>query len=254
MAYRRVELPITELVRRYQGGESMYALAKRYRVSARTIRNRLVGAGVEIRADVKRRAPLPTDELAQRYQAGETIEQLADTYGVGASTISRRLKSAGVSVQYGRPDVDPDDVARLHADGLPIQEIADRLGTKWETVKARLNGDTTTGGAMAALERELEQARTAIERAEQAGRRAKHRVRQLERAIDTLRGGDQGATPAIDRLRALVRSHGTITSKEARRHLGVADTYAHTLLKQLCDSGEIERVARGRYRLRPTDE
>lgn len=252
MAYRRVELPITELVRRYRDGESMYALAKRYRVSARTIRNRLVGAGVEIRADVKRRAPLPTDELAQRYRAGETIEQLADTYGVGASTISRRLKSAGVSVQYGRPDVDPDEVARLHAEGLPIQEIADRLGTKWETVKRRDDGRATAGGALAALQRELAEAESAYGRATEEASQAKDRIARTKAAIEALRGA--AGTTAGERLLAVLRADGETSVSELRGRLGVTGSHIQALLQDFRASGVVERVARGRYRLRPTDE
>ena len=50
MSRRNIELPIEELVARYEAGESTYALGRAYGVGWSTVLGRLVGAGVEMRA------------------------------------------------------------------------------------------------------------------------------------------------------------------------------------------------------------
>ncbi|MEO3863865.1 hypothetical protein [Acrocarpospora sp. B8E8] len=78
---------VEELAARYRAGESLRVLGRSLGVSARTVRDRLLSAGVELR--VPGRMPgtggepkdvgISNAEMARRYKAGESLRMLAES-------------------------------------------------------------------------------------------------------------------------------------------------------------------------------
>ncbi|MFJ7412862.1 hypothetical protein ACIQWZ_18895 [Streptomyces sp. NPDC098077] len=85
------ELPVQDIIERYENHESASVLGAEYGVSKRTILR------VLRRHDVPRRGSrlalaLSNDEIARRYTEGrEQIQDLAEDLGVSRHTVAKRL-------------------------------------------------------------------------------------------------------------------------------------------------------------------
>ena len=97
MPRRNVQLPVDELVARYEAGESTCALARAYGVGSGSVLLRLRRAGVVIR--YRGRKSLPMDEMAERYCAGESTTEVACAYGICRATAWKRLVQFGVEMR-----------------------------------------------------------------------------------------------------------------------------------------------------------
>lgn len=119
---RRVPPPLTtkpilieEAATRYRQGATLTDLAAAYAVTARTIRGRLLAAGVTLRSRAPGRIPIPIEEAAELYRSGLTMRQIADRYGVCETVIHNRLTEADVPLRSKTDykQVDPALLARL---------------------------------------------------------------------------------------------------------------------------------------------
>ena len=88
-----------DVVKRYQGGESVREVAEAYGVHRRTIRAILDEAGVSRRPTGTHPIDLPERELADAYRAGSTTRALAREYGISESTVRRALDRQGVEMR-----------------------------------------------------------------------------------------------------------------------------------------------------------
>ncbi|WP_308170254.1 GntR family transcriptional regulator, partial [Acrocarpospora catenulata] len=132
-----------EVVRRYEAGESMRAIAGSLGVDKLTVRCRLLAAGVEIRPPGRHVPMVPDEELAGRYEAGETISAMAGSLGVDFSTVRSRLVAAGVRLRpkgrAGKPlGVSDEELVRRYRGGERINAIARSLGVDFGRVRSRL--------------------------------------------------------------------------------------------------------------------
>jgi predicted DNA binding protein len=87
----------SEVVRRYEAGESANALAAEFGVDRRTLAGHLRRAGVEVRYRVVDRVDLT--EAATLYRSGRSLAVVAAQLGVSAGTVLRALRSAGVQTR-----------------------------------------------------------------------------------------------------------------------------------------------------------
>jgi hypothetical protein len=112
-----------ELVRRYQAGESTTAIGASIGVSATTVRQWLMQAGVTLRPPGwvagRQRLDLDDADLIARYRSGETLTEILNATGIGRMTVRARLKRAGVAM---RPACEPPGSRRLD---LPVAEIVE---------------------------------------------------------------------------------------------------------------------------------
>ncbi|WP_410648885.1 helix-turn-helix domain-containing protein [Amycolatopsis sp. cmx-4-54] len=84
-----------ELVRRYNGGETIEGLAESCALSYRKVRTILLAAGVTLRPPKIQLPPTPPG-LVNAYLAGRSIRQLAKIHGMGYNQIRRILLAEGV--------------------------------------------------------------------------------------------------------------------------------------------------------------
>lgn len=86
---------------------------------------------------------MPTSDEAEAivaaYEFGLTLREVGVLFGCDRGTISAVVQRAGVETRYHRrTEVDLDQAEDLHAQGLTITEVAERLGIGRTTlVRAR---------------------------------------------------------------------------------------------------------------------
>lgn len=93
---------VTELVQRYDDGETMENLTRQYPLSYRKVREVLHRAGVTIRPPKILLPPTPPG-LVNAYHDGRTIHQLATTYGRSYNQTRRILLAEGVQLRRRGP-------------------------------------------------------------------------------------------------------------------------------------------------------
>ncbi|SDS35351.1 Lsr2 protein [Friedmanniella luteola] len=121
---------IDELVRRYQAGASMRALAIEQGLSRGTIRRLLLAAGVQLR----QQRQLPADPIwwAARIGGGRTDEEVAAELQVHPYTVARHLRNAGLRQPADRGE-------QPFAEWLKARTAADGACLRW------IGGHTSSG-------------------------------------------------------------------------------------------------------------
>lgn len=146
--FESLELPVAEIVAAYAAGAGIATLAGRYRVASRTIRRRLVAAGVTIRSRGGSRGKRTYDlEAARRmYSDGLTVAAIAAALGHSYSALYHELVLSG---WQARPTgwhlrLDPQvraAVARLANRNVVLTEIARINGVSLDYVKRVVRED-----------------------------------------------------------------------------------------------------------------
>ena len=90
-------LPVDEIVKRYEAGERTAVLGRAYGVHRVTVWRRLRAAGVALRYGGRK--SLAMVEVAERYEAGESTRELGQAYGVSHGTIWNCLRAADVKMR-----------------------------------------------------------------------------------------------------------------------------------------------------------
>jgi DNA-directed RNA polymerase specialized sigma24 family protein len=104
---------VSEVLQRYQSGESANALARAFGVHRRTIMEHLSAGQVETRY----RADVDVTEARQLYERGWSLARVGEHFGVAAGTIRRALLEAGTPTrpvgtnQWMRPSASTRDVS-----------------------------------------------------------------------------------------------------------------------------------------------
>lgn len=94
----KIELPIEEIVEKYEAKISVEDLATEYNVSRTTINVRLRQYYEEkqlkrpVIKECCKKIELPIEEIVEKYEAGINEEDLATEYGVSCGLINKRLK------------------------------------------------------------------------------------------------------------------------------------------------------------------
>ncbi|MFF4874008.1 hypothetical protein [Streptomyces sp. NPDC000961] len=150
-----------EVRRRYAAGESAYALAREFDVSAHTIRARIPDADWRGRPAEKVPVPAPRsarpgpggvrmvlalsdEEVLARYRAGQSATAIGRAAGVDCRTILRRIPESerrshlqARQLYRPAPDVGADTIRALRARGLSWEAVAAEVGLSVKTVRAR---------------------------------------------------------------------------------------------------------------------
>ncbi|MGV9690534.1 hypothetical protein ACWDUX_15625 [Streptomyces sp. NPDC003444] len=150
-----------EVRRRYTAGESAYALAREFGVSAHTIRARIPDADWRGQPSRKTSVPPPRptspraggvrmvlalsdEEILARYRAGQSATAIGRAAGVDCRTILRRIPESerrthlqARQLYRPAPDIDADTIRALRAQGLSWEAIAAEVGLSVKTVRAR---------------------------------------------------------------------------------------------------------------------
>lgn len=129
-----IELPVEELVRDYEQGQSLAEIARRIGVSYVTVRRRLTKAGVRLRSP-KENARYNYQQAADvkaLWESGLSVNEVADRLSVKPYTVYRRLREVGWDAEAKRLK------AMYIEEELPISVIAARLRHSPSTVSEKL--------------------------------------------------------------------------------------------------------------------
>ena len=89
---KKIELPIEEIVKKWEQGVTQKELSKEYGVSDVTIRKRISEYyEKEEKEKPKKRIELPIEEIVKKWERGITQKELSKRYGVSKSTINKRI-------------------------------------------------------------------------------------------------------------------------------------------------------------------
>ena len=121
---RKVELPIEEIVKKWEKGATYKELSKEYGVSLSTIQYRISKYyEKEGKEKPKRRVELPIEEIVEKWEKGATYEDFSKEYGVSEHTISKKITE--YYEKEGKEKPKRQSKQRIN---LPIEEIV----KKWE--------------------------------------------------------------------------------------------------------------------------
>ena len=94
----KIELPIDEIVEKWEQGATQKELAKEYGVSTQTINNRISEyyekegkQKPKPKRKSKLKIELPIDEIVEKWEQGNTLIELTKEYGVSYRTIQSRI-------------------------------------------------------------------------------------------------------------------------------------------------------------------
>ena len=118
---RTIPVDADELIRQYNGGMTLAAIAEQYNVTLQAVAYHLKKANVPTRkptganlrdplvtekarqANIGRHGPnyreLPIQEICDAYKAGDSVTMLARRHGITANGILRRLSKAGIETR-----------------------------------------------------------------------------------------------------------------------------------------------------------
>ena len=121
---KKIELPIEEIVEKWEQGTTQKELSKEYGVSDDTVKKRISEyyekEGKEKpKRKTKRRINLPVDEIVKKWGQGVTQKDLSKEYGVSEALISKRIS------EYYEKEGKEKPKQRIN---LPIDEIVKKLG------------------------------------------------------------------------------------------------------------------------------
>ena len=89
---KKIELPIEEIVKKWEQGVTQKELSKEYGVSEALIGRRISEYyEKEEKGKPKKRIELPIEEIVKKWERGITQKELSKRYGVSKSTINKRI-------------------------------------------------------------------------------------------------------------------------------------------------------------------
>ena len=145
----KIELPIKEIIDKYENGKTQKELAKEYRVSQPTIFKRIKEYYEENhKGDTKkliRSKSLPMEEIIGKYENGFLQSQLAEEYGVGLSTIGKKIreyynesgKNKPVYNRGGmkRKELPVDEIVKKYEQGISQEQLGREYNVTHTTIK-----------------------------------------------------------------------------------------------------------------------
>jgi len=136
-----------DLRSRVAAGASVRTIATEFRVTERTVRNRLRRAGIPLPSEVKA-ANVDLVAVFAEYRVGTPVTRIAERYPISAATTKRRAAEHGVQrdVPLRRKSPPPRFAALADrrwllvqiADGRSVDAVARQLGTGHRTVRDAL--------------------------------------------------------------------------------------------------------------------
>ncbi|MFD5848303.1 hypothetical protein [Streptomyces chartreusis] len=115
---RRIDLPVPEILRRYDAGESVNSLSRAYGVSSPVIYHRLHEHGRAL--GFRRTTPEQRSRAVALYQTGLSDTAVSAKLNMSRTTVRKAILEAGAK----RPT--PEQLAREHLDSEPMREIVRR--------------------------------------------------------------------------------------------------------------------------------
>lgn len=161
--YRKIPLPIEEIIYDYESGMNLTQIGKKFGVSQGTIKRRLIEAGVyqhnrvirrmieatseatrvqKIKDRERKMINFPLEQAISEYQSGMSPIALGEKYGVSHGTIRKRLKEAGVrkitAKERNMMNFPLEQVISEYQSGMTLIVLGEKYGVSETTIRKRL--------------------------------------------------------------------------------------------------------------------
>lgn len=153
---KQIELPIKEIVKKYEDGNSPLDISKDYNVGRTTILNRLnkyyQKEGRERpKVEYKKKdnkIELPMDKIIKEYEEKISTTDLAKEYGVSDATIRARIRRYYEEIGRSRiknitgpkkKKISIDEIIKRYEKGIEIKEIAKEYNVVYSTIRTRVS-------------------------------------------------------------------------------------------------------------------
>lgn len=135
---KKLQIPIEDIIRRYEDGLSQEQIAEEYKVSQVYIWGRIeeyytqTGREKPIKKSGRKRKELPIDEIVEQYEDGISQIELAQKYETSNMIISARIKEYYKNLGKKTPRIlrTPSLVINFLNRGLTIQQIMEVADSK----------------------------------------------------------------------------------------------------------------------------
>ena len=152
----KIELPIDEIVEKWEQGNTLIELTKEYGVSYRTIRNRISEyyekegkQKTKPKRKSKLKIELPIDEIVEKWEQGNTLIELTKEYGVSYRTIRNRIseyyekegkqKTKPKRKSKPKKELPIDEIVEKWEKGVTQRELTKEYGVSYRTIQSRIS-------------------------------------------------------------------------------------------------------------------
>ncbi len=141
---KRIELPIEEIVKKWEQGVTQKELSKEYGVSDVTISKRISEYyEKEEKKKTKQRIELQIKEIVKKWEQGTTQEKLSKEYGVSGFTISKRISEYYEKEEKEKPkqriELPIEEIVKKWERGITQKELSKRYGVSKSTISKRIS-------------------------------------------------------------------------------------------------------------------
>lgn len=157
MKNKKIELPIDEIIKKYEDGSTTRELGIEYGVSHGTISNRMIEHYKKLGKQVPnhKTKEVPIKEIVEQYESGIKIQDSAKKYKVLDSTIIRKLEQYYTNIGKARQhrktgrkkiEISIKDIISKYENGLSQTQIAEEYQVSQVYIWGRINEYYTQTG------------------------------------------------------------------------------------------------------------
>ena len=141
---QRIELPIEEIVKKWEQGVTQKELSKEYGVSDVTIRKRISEYyEKEEKEKPKQRIELQIKEIVKRWEQGTTQKKLSKEYGVSRVTISKRISEYYEKEKKEKPkqriELQIEEIVKKWEQGITQEKLSKEYGVSEYIIRKRIS-------------------------------------------------------------------------------------------------------------------
>ena len=141
---KKIELPIEEIVKKWEQGVTQKELSKEYGVSDVTISKRISEYyEKEEKKKTKQRIELQIKEIVKRWEQGTTQKKLSKEYGVSRVTISKRISEYYEKEKKEKPkqriELQIEEIVKKWEQGITQEKLSKEYGVSEYIIRKRIS-------------------------------------------------------------------------------------------------------------------
>ena len=149
---KKIELPIEEIVKKWEQGVTQKELSKKYGGSQELISKRIIEyyekeEKEKPKRKTKQRIKLPVEEIVEKWEQGTTQKELSKEYGVSDDTVKKRISEYYEKEGKEKPkrktkrriNLPVDEIVKKWGQGITQKELSKEYGVSDATIKKRIS-------------------------------------------------------------------------------------------------------------------
>lgn len=152
-----IELPMKEIIEKFENGISQAVLASEYHVSYATIKSRInnyyIQKGInkpkrKTKSKIPKRKILPMDEIIKKLENDISPQDLATEYGVSYNTMLSKINKYYIEKGLSKPqshigrklkELPIEEVIKKYENGFSTKELSISYNISFQTINTRIN-------------------------------------------------------------------------------------------------------------------